>query len=111
MIGVLALCRVSERAIVFITSLNFVEIRLLIGVVCGAKLLCSLEHQMLQVVCQACSFGRIIARSRADYNVGLQSRLLFVDTHVDFQAVVKGVDARLHRVTFDGREVVVFGRN
>ena len=78
-ICLLALSRVGQLAIALISVSDFVEIRLLLGRVCGAELLGSLEHQVLQIVGKTGSFGRVVSGTCLYCDVCLQTRLLLVD--------------------------------
>ena len=108
MVSLAALCRVCHAAVLLVAVLDVVEIRLFLGVVDGAEFLCPLEHQVLQIVCESCCFGRVVAATGAHGDVGLDARLLVVYRQVDFQTVVEGVDAGVHRVTWHGLVLVVF---
>ena len=60
-VGLFALGRVGELAILLVARLYFVEERLFGGVVGGAELLRALKHQVLQIVGQTCGLCRIVA--------------------------------------------------
>ena len=94
----LALCRVCHVAILFVKFLNLLQIRAFCLVVGSTKLIRSFKHNVFKVVCQACCFSRVVAATRTHGNVSLNAWLLFIYTDVDFQPVVEGVDACLHRV-------------
>ena len=79
MISLLALCRVGQLAVALISACDFVEIRLLLGVVDGAELLGSLEHQVLQIVGKTGCLGRVVSGTCLDGDISLQTRLLLVD--------------------------------
>ena len=94
----LALCRVCHVAILFVKFLNLLQIRAFCLVVGSTKLIRSFKHNVFKVVCQACCFSRVVAATRTHGNVSLNAWFLFIYTDIDFQPVVEGVDACLHRV-------------
>ena len=78
-ISLLALCRVGQLAVALISACDFVEIRLLLGVVDGAELLGSLEHQVLQIVGKTGCLGRVVSGTCLDGDISLQTRLFLVN--------------------------------
>ena len=79
MVSLLALRRVGQLAVALISASDFVEIRLFLCVVCGAELLGSLEHQVLQIVGKTGCFGRVVSGTCLYCDVCLQARLFLVD--------------------------------
>ena len=108
-VGLLALCWVGKCAIFLIACLDVVEIGLFLCQIRGAEMGRSLKHQVLQVVGQAGGLRRVVARTRADGNVGLDARFCPVHRKVDFQAVVEGVDTCLHGIAFHRSVGVILG--
>ena len=100
-IGLAALSRVGQLAIILVALLNVIQQGCFGLGVSDTELVSTLEHQMFQVVGQACSLGGVVLGTRAHGNVCLNARLFLVDTEVDFQSVVERVDARLRQVTLD----------
>ena len=94
----LTCCLVGYGAIFFVALLNLIQQGSLSLGVCSAKLLCTLEHEVLQVVCQTSCLGRVVLRTCTHSDVSLNARLLFVNREIDLQTVVEGIDARLHGV-------------
>ena len=78
-ISLLALRRVGQLAVALISASDFVEIRLLLGVVGGAELLGSLKHQVLQIVGKTGCLGRVVSGTCLDGDISLQTRLFLVD--------------------------------
>ena len=104
-----ALFGVGDEAILLVASLNVVQQRSLGGGIGDTKLVGSLEHQVLQIVCQTRCLCRIVLRTRADSNERLDTGLLFVDGEIHLQTIVEGVDARLRHITLEGLILVIFG--
>ena len=109
MIEALALCRVCHGAIMLVTALYVVKVRLLLGCVRRTENIRSLKHQVLKVMCKTRCLGRVVARAGAHGDVSLDARLLLVDRQINLQSVRQGVDACLHRVALHG--LVVVGRS
>ena len=61
----------------------------------------ALEHEVLKVVRQAGGLCWVVLSAYANGDISLDAGRLFVDAHVDLQAVVEGVDAGLQRVAVD----------
>ena len=79
MVSLLALCWIGEFAISLIAAGYLVEVWLLLGGIDGTKLLGAFEHQVLQIVSQTSSLGRVITRTCFYSDVDLQARLLLVN--------------------------------
>ena len=101
-----ALGRAGHGTIVLISALDVVEIRLLLGIVGCAELVCTLKHQVLQIVGKTGSLGRVVARTRTYGDVRLYARLLLIYRQINLKSVGQGVDACLHRVALNGLVVV-----
>jgi hypothetical protein len=61
---------------------------------------------MLEIVSQAGGFVRIVFASGTHGDIGLDSGLLLVYGHIDFEPVIQGVNAAFHRVA--GHPFIVF---
>ena len=94
----LTCCLVGYGSVFFVALLYLVQQGGLCIGVCSAELLCTLEHEVLQVVCQTSCLGRVVLRACTHSDVSLNARLLFVNREIDLQTVVEGIDTRLHRV-------------
>ena len=79
MILLLALFSVGDEAILFISCLYFVEQWCLGSRIVGAKFICTLEHQVLQIVSQTRGFRRIVLATCTNSNESLNTWLLLVD--------------------------------
>ena len=106
MVGCLAGCRVGEGSIVLKERGDSVEQGFLGLVVLGAELSGTLEHQMLQVMCQTRGLGRVVLRTCAYGNVGLDAWLFLVDSHGHCQSVLQLVGLDVHRIARHGLEAV-----
>ena len=62
----------------------------------------SLKHDVFEVMCEAGGLGRVVLRTGAHRDVGLDARLFVVDAQVDRQAVVERVDAGFGEVALHG---------
>ncbi len=96
-----ALLLVGELAVLLEQSLYLVQHRFLGGVIYGAVILRTLEHQVLEIVGQPRGAGRIVFRPRLNGYLRLNTRGLFVHRCVDLQSVVERIDAHSDRVAFD----------
>ena len=101
---------VGNSAIFLITLFDVVEQGTFGHGVVGAELHSALKHQVLQIVSQSGGFGRVVLTTRSDGDKCLNARFLLIDRQVNFQAVVEGVDARLHQVAGHGLVLVIFSR-
>ena len=81
--------------------LYLVEQGFLFSIVLCAEALRALEHQVLEIVSQPRSFGRVVLTTHAHRDVGLYARSLLVHGQVHLQSIVEGVDTALHRVAVD----------
>ena len=101
-VGDAAFLGVGEGAVLLVASLNVVKEHLLGFSIGGAEIRCSLEHQVFQIVGQARGLRRIVLRTRAHRDVGLDARLFLVDAQIDLQAVVERVDTGFAEVALHG---------
>ena len=92
------LCAVGGLTIDLEKVLDLVQQRFLGFVVRGSEIGRSLEHQVLEVVCQTGCLGGIVFAAYAHGNIGLDTRLVLIDGHVQSQAVGQRVHQRLGRV-------------
>ena len=106
MVGCFAGSRVGECTVVFKKGSDGVEQGFLSLVVLCAELCSALEHQMLQIMCQAGSLGGIVLRTGAHGDVGLDAWLLLVDSHRHGQSVLQLVGLDIHGVARRGLIVV-----
>ena len=109
MVDGLALGFVGGLAIDLELLFNLVQQRFLGLVVLRAEVRGALEHQVFEVVGQAGGFGGVVLAAHAYGDVGLDARFVLVDTHVDLQAVVQGVDTCLQRVIGHGLVLILRG--
>ena len=65
---------------------------------------------MFEVVGEPRRLGRVVLTADADRYIGLDSRLVAVHAHKNFQPVGKRIDERMHRIVRDGVEIVGVGR-
>ena len=94
--------RVGLRPVHLEKGPDRIEQRLLGLIVGGSEVLGALEHQVLEIVGEACGLVRVVLASDFHGDVGLEPRLLLVDRHVDLQAVVHRVDPGVHRIPLYG---------
>ncbi len=66
---------------------------------------------MLKVVGESRRLLRVVLAADLDGDVGLHSRSLLVDGHVDLQPVVQGVDLGLHGIPLDSFVLVLRARS
>ena len=97
-----ALVVVLQGAVHLKETVDGREHRLLGLVVLGAELLGTLEHHVLEVVGEAGVVGGVVLAARPDGDIGLDAGFVLVDAHIHFQAVGKGVDLRLERISLHG---------
>ncbi len=107
MVDGLALLGIGGLAVDFEQLLDLVEERLLLGIVLGAELLGALEHQVFEIVGEAGGLLRVVLAADLDGHVGVDARFVLVDDHVDFKAVVEGVDPRCGGIALDGLVLVL----
>ncbi len=72
---------VGSAAVCFKKSLDAVEHRLLGGIIAGSELFRALEHKMLEVVCKAGCFCRVVFASHAHGDICLNTGLVLIDAH------------------------------
>ena len=101
----LALTGVGGLAVNLILGLDLVKDGTFGCVVLRAELRSTLEHQVLQVVCQTCTLGWVVLATGAYGNVSLYARLLGVVGEVDGKSVGQDVEVRLHRIVGYGMGV------
>ncbi len=92
---------VGRGAVDLEQTLDLVEHRTLGLVILGAERLGALEHQVLEIVRQTGRFERIVLRTHAHGDVGLDAGRLPVHGHVDLQSVVQRVDTAMQRIVGD----------
>ena len=105
-VGCLAGGRVGECAVIFKQRSDGVKQGFLSLIVLCAELRGSLEHQMLQVMCQACGLGGVVFRTGTHGDVGLDAWLFLVDSHRHRQSVLQLVGLDVHGVARRGLIVV-----
>ena len=84
-----------------------IEKRLFRFVIHRSILLCTLEHEMFQIMRQTGSFGWVVLATHTHGNVCLDAWSFLVDGHIDLQAIVQGVDLGVQRVIGDGGVIVL----
>ena len=89
---------VGNAAIHLILRLDTVEQRLLPGVVERSEARGTLEHEVLQVVCQAGALGWIVARTGPHRHISLYARFVVVHCQIHLEPVLQGIDVRCHGV-------------
>ena len=104
------LCRIRFDPIDLEEVTNLVKHWLLSFIVRGSEMLCTLEHQVFQIMGETRSLMRIILASYPDCDIGLDARGLLVDGHVDFESIVEGVDLSLEGITLDSFVLVLCTR-
>ena len=100
-VGLTALGRICQRAILLITSLNIGQqggFGLGVG---NTELVGTLEHQMLQIVSQTRCLSRVVLGTRTNGNESVQTGFLLVHTEVHLQTIVEGIDTCLRQVALD----------
>ena len=98
---------VRRLAVDFEETFDFIEHRFFGGVVRGAVLLRTLEHQVFEIVGQTRRLGRVVLAAHLHGDVGLDAGSFAVDAHVDLQPVREGVDAGVQRIARDGFVLVL----
>ena len=111
MIGFLASSRIRELTISLIALFYLVEQRSLSSRVVGTKLLGAFEHQMFQVVSKTSSLSRVVLRTSANGNVGLDAGFLWIYGEVYFQTIVQRVDASLRQIAIHCSVLKIFCLN
>ena len=99
----------GEGAVALILISDLVEIHLLGGIVGGAEMGRTFEHQMLQIMSQSCRLGRVVSATRLDGDIGLDAWFLFVDGEIYLQSVFQRVDTCLRQVAFHLFVTIVLG--
>ena len=95
-----ALCGIGEFAVLFKFLLNLVQERFLLLVVHCSKLLCALEHKVLEIVGKTGGLGRVVLCSNPYCYVGLNSWSLLIYSHIDLKTILQGVNAGIERIIF-----------
>mgnify|MGYP000634701593 CR=1 FL=1 len=80
--------RAFESAVFLVALFDLVKQRGFLDRVRSTEGLGSLEHQVLKIVSQTSGLMRIVARTGADSDVGLDTWLFLVYGKVNFQAMV-----------------------
>ena len=84
-----------------------IEKRLFRFVIHRSILLCTLEHEMFQIMRQTGCFGRVVLATYTHGNVSLDARSFLVDGHVDFQTIVQCIDLCVQRI-IRNRSILIF---
>ena len=98
MVGLTAFLGVGQQAVGLIALLYLVQIGCLGDRVAHAELIRTLEHQVLQIVCQSGGLCGVVLRTGAHGDIRLYARLFLVHAQIHLQSVVQGVDACLCQV-------------
>ena len=106
-IGLLTGLSIGQFTICLVTLLNIRQQRSLCRGVRGAKLLGTLEHQVLQIVSQTGCLGRVVLRTCPHGDIGLNAGLFLVHTQIHLQSVVQRIDARLALISLQRLILVV----
>ena len=107
MINSLAFCLIGRLTIHFEKLFDLIEQRFFLFIVLRTELLSSFEHQMFKIVRQTCRFGRIVFTTHANGDIRLNTRGLFIHSHIDLQAVIQSIDTGFQRIV---RDRLVFKR-
>ena len=108
-VGLLAGCGVCQLSVGLVTGFDLVEQRSFSLIIVCAKLFAALEHQVLQVVCQACCFGWVVLRTCAYSDVGLDTGFLRVDGEIHLQTIIQRIDTCFSQVSFYCQILVILG--
>ena len=98
---------VRRLAIDFEKLFDLVKQRFFLFVVLRSKLFSTLKHQVFKIVCQPCSFSRIVFSAYADSNICLDTGGLLIHSHIHFQAIIQSIDTGFQRII---RDRLVFKR-
>ncbi len=90
--------RVGRLPVGLEQSLDFIEHRLLAGIVHGAEMRRALEHKMLEIVRKPGGFSRVVLAAHAHRYVSLDARLTRILRHEHLQPVGQRVDFCVQRV-------------
>ena len=91
-VELLAAVGVFLQSIHLESGADVVEQRLLLFIIRGAEVSCSLKHQVLEIVGKSCCLGRVVAATCSHGDVSKNTRLLLVDGQIDLQPIVEGVN-------------------
>ena len=97
----LALSLVLGLAIDLEELLDLIEHRFLGSVILRTERLRTLEHQVLEVVSQTGGLRGVVLTTHAHSDVGLDTRLLVANRHINFQTVIERIDTGLSRIALD----------
>ena len=101
MVSLPAFGRVCQRAVLLVASLDVCQQRSLCFRIGNTELVSTLEHQVLQIVCQTSSLGRVVLRTGTHDDECLDAGFLIIDTEIDLQSVLQRIDTRLQRIAID----------
>ena len=105
----IALAGTGEGTIHFKQRIDGLQHGLLGLVILRAEDFRTLEHHVFQVVGQAGVVGRVVLAARTHRDVGLDAGFVLVYGHVNFEAVVQGVDFSLEGIPLHGLVLVAAG--
>ena len=106
----LAFGLICRLAIDFELCLDGIEKRLFGFVVHGSVLLCTLEHEVFQVVRQTGGFGWVVLTAHTYSDVGLYAWSFLIHGHVNLQSIAQGVHLGIHRVIGYGGVLILAAR-
>ena len=107
MVGLLALLRIGHQAVLLVALLDILQERSLCLGIIGPELLGALEHQVLQIVSKSRSLSGVVLRTGTYRDVSLDTWFLSVYGEIHLQAIVEGIDSRLHHVARYGLVLVL----
>ena len=108
-VGLLAGSRIGQLTIGLVALFYLLKQRSLgIDIVC-TKRLSTFKHQVLQIVSQSRCLSRVIFRTCAHGNVGLNTGLLGIHGEVNLQAVVQRINAGLCQITRNSLVLIILG--
>ena len=107
MINSLAFCLIGSLTIHFKKLFDLIEHRFFLFVILRAELLSPFKHQVFKIMCQTSRFGGIVFTSHANGNIRLNTRGLFIHSHIHLQAVIQSIDTGFQRIV---RDRLVFKR-
>ena len=107
MINSLTFRLIGSLTIHFKKLFDLIEHRFFLFVILRAELLSPFKHQVFKIVRQTGRFGGIVLTTHANGDIRLNTRGLFIHSHIHFQAVIQSIDTGFQRIV---RDRLVFER-